>query len=234
MSPRLLALLLIGAAALSAACKPIEKPVENVPLTGQVKLEFSGTDGKYLFFNLDNGTHETLGLSGAREDGSILPQISSISCVSLRESGGNWAGGSIIDGPRWEIIQVPSGTRLRLSIWESTNKVFESARCNFQVGLQDGTSIESPQFEVSGEADANRCVSEATGGIIAGSCAVALAKAEIERRQGTQTYTYLSGKYSSNEGIWLVMATRSSNEFDDFLFVRVSKDGKIVGYRQGR
>ena len=111
MITRLPALLLVGTSALLASCGPSDLPMEKIPLTGEVKLEYSSRAGNDLVLNLDNGTSEELVLWGAREDRMVLPQSLSTACTSLSGSGDSF-GGSIIDGPNWELIRVPSGNRL--------------------------------------------------------------------------------------------------------------------------
>ena len=172
----LLAMLLIGTSALLTACEPAAVRMEKIPLTGEVKLQYSGTAGKAVFFNLDNGSREELVFWGARGDQTVLPQRSSTNCTSLLGSGDSF-GATIIDGPDWELIRLPSGNRIRLGISESDFRGLENGRCNVRLELEGGNPIDSPQFELRGEANANVCVNERKDGKITGSCVVAPANA---------------------------------------------------------
>jgi len=226
MISRLPALLLVGASALLASCGPSDLPMEKIPLTGEVKLEYSSRAGNALVLNLDNGASEELVLWGGREDRMVLPQGLSTACTSLSGSGDSF-GASIIDGPNWELIRVPSGNRLSLSI---SAHDFENGRCEVQLQLENGTSIDSPQFEMHGEANADECVHEKMGGNITGSCVIAVAKAEVARRQGSQNYRRFSISYDSTTAKWGVMATVEPHSLRDSIFLLVAKNGQVLEY----
>lgn len=97
-----------------------------------------------------------------------------------------------------------------------------------------GLGCQQPDKEVTSQADQVGCVGDTKGGPINEACAVALAKAEILRQQGSQPYSRFSANYDQKEGNWAVMAIYEPEKPGGHVFILVSSDGRILGYQLGR
>jgi hypothetical protein len=97
-----------------------------------------------------------------------------------------------------------------------------------------GSGCKPTGSSVTRQSEQTGCVGESVGKPITEACAVAVAKAEILRQQGSQPYSRFSANYDQKEGSWAVMAIYEPEKPGGHVFVLVSNDGRILDYQLGR
>ena len=115
-----------------AACKPSNYP----PPSGKVSLEFVAMSGSDAEFRLGNGTSRTIGLIGAR---SLVAGFDFwITCNNMLLN-------TLPSEQGWgERATVPPGESIRVVFRGEFEK---GGRCHVRLRLQDGSDIDSSEFQ---------------------------------------------------------------------------------------
>lgn len=101
-------------------------------------------------------------------------------------------------------------------------------------GMLVGVGCKQEQQAAPRQSNSANCVIDSKGLPINEACAIEVAKAEIERREGTQPYSRFSADYDAKDATWAVMAIYEPEKPGGHLFILVSRDGQVLDYALGR
>jgi len=124
-----------------AACKP------NVPLTGQVTLEYSRTRKDDTVFVLANGSSQRIRFDGISPLFSDIELTAySVTCHSDKKSEVTTAFAPLMVRPREKVIEVSPGEKVRLTIFNGFLSEFKGDHCQLDLWPKEGSAIKSNEF----------------------------------------------------------------------------------------
>lgn len=134
-------------AAFLMACKPAVEP----SVTGKVELEFVRTSQSDIYFRLVNQTADAISFRGTvKRSVGAKPWDVFMKCKEVQSQ--LWTEGpyALVDGGP-ESVDVPAGERVDLVVALDLHREFvqqyKGGQCTLNLKLQDGTTIESNEFQ---------------------------------------------------------------------------------------
>jgi len=124
------------------ACKPTAK----VPLSGRVSLEYSSTSESNILFSLANGSSQPIGFRGWSAVLTDTTPIYSGECDDPRRAVSTTIVGPARDRSRPKIVEVSPGMLLRLAIPSDDFRQYKGSRCRLTLRLEDGSMVQSTEF----------------------------------------------------------------------------------------
>ena len=136
-------------AGLLVACRPSPE----LPITGEIKLEFIRKDAHDIHFRLKNQTVTSVSFWGARDWWwqGVFPQGPTFECVLADPDQMHESPYPLIDGPAWERFVIEPSDEIEIvvgkSFLEGSDGKLPTGRCRFVLDLGGNAVVKSEEFE---------------------------------------------------------------------------------------